>query len=54
MFLVFAVFSIPTNIHDAIDDDDDDDDHDYNPAVAPVAPGTGRHPFPLGAAGSGD
>ena len=33
---------------------DDDDDDDYNPVVAEVAPGTGRHPFPLGAAGSGD
>ena len=30
------------------------DDDDYNPSVALVAPGTGRHPFPLGAAGSGD
>ena len=33
---------------------DDDDADDYNPVVAEVAPGTGRHPFPLGAAGSGD
>ena len=37
-----------------LDENCDDDDDDYNPAVAPAAPGTGRHPFPLGAAGSGD